>query len=167
MSARRRHCRHRGGHSGMRSILPWLAAAGERPQAVPFVRGPRRGLEVKVFSRRRAGCEKARRGRGLGQDRLRPLSAAKIRDELRRETLARNKAPGVGADSISPITHPGDGEQRWRWRFHRLNWASTPVTVCSIRQRTGMKPLSCGFRGAASRLRECSPMLFQHVAIAS
>ena len=39
----------------------------------------------------------------------------RVRDEL--ETLARNEAPGVGADSISPLAPPRDGEQRWAmWR---------------------------------------------------
>ena len=42
-------------------------------------------------------------------------SEAQVRDEL--ETLARNEAPGVGADSISPIDQPADGTQRWAlWR---------------------------------------------------
>ena len=42
-------------------------------------------------------------------------SEAQVRDEL--ETLARNEAPGVGADSISPLTQPRDGDQRWAmWR---------------------------------------------------
>ena len=42
-------------------------------------------------------------------------SESQVRDEL--ETLARNEAPGVGADSISPLTPPRDGEQRWAmWR---------------------------------------------------
>ena len=39
----------------------------------------------------------------------------RVRDEL--ETLARNEAPGLSADSISPLTRPNDGEQRWAlWR---------------------------------------------------
>jgi hypothetical protein len=45
-------------------------------------------------------------------------SEAQVRDEL--ETLARNEAPGVGADSISPLDQPGDGAQRWAlWRCAR------------------------------------------------
>lgn len=45
-------------------------------------------------------------------------SEAQVRDEL--ETLARNEAPGVGADSISPLGPPVDGEQRWAlWRCAR------------------------------------------------
>ena len=54
------------------------------------------------------------------KDRLGPYerSEAQVRDEL--ETLARNEAPGVGADAISPITPPKDGEQRWTmWRCAR------------------------------------------------
>ena len=45
-------------------------------------------------------------------------SEAQVRDEL--ETLARNEAPGVGADSISPLGQPVDGAQRWAlWRCTR------------------------------------------------
>ena len=45
-------------------------------------------------------------------------SDAQVRDEL--ETLARNEAPGVGADSISPLGQPVDGTQRWAlWRCTR------------------------------------------------
>ncbi|HEX2083433.1 MAG TPA: DUF4156 domain-containing protein [Xanthomonadaceae bacterium] len=39
----------------------------------------------------------------------------KVRDEL--ETLARNEAPGVGADTIHPLTQPVNGIQRFAaWR---------------------------------------------------
>ena len=42
-------------------------------------------------------------------------SEAQVRDEL--ETLARNEAPGLGADTISPLAPPRDGVQRWAlWR---------------------------------------------------
>ena len=45
-------------------------------------------------------------------------SEAQVRDEL--ETLARNEAPGVGADSISPLGPPVEGGQRWAlWRCGR------------------------------------------------
>ena len=45
-------------------------------------------------------------------------SEAQVRDEL--ETLARNEAPGVGADSISPLGPPVEGGQRWAlWRCAR------------------------------------------------
>lgn len=39
----------------------------------------------------------------------------RVREEL--ETLARNEAPGLGADTIQPVTVPVDGEQRFAaWR---------------------------------------------------
>ena len=42
----------------------------------------------------------------------------KVQDEL--ETLARNEAPGVGADTISPQAPPLDGDQKFTaWRCGR------------------------------------------------
>ena len=35
----------------------------------------------------------------------------RVRDE--QETLARNEAPGLGADTIVPLAPPADGEQRF------------------------------------------------------
>lgn len=51
------------------------------------------------------------------KDRLGPYQRdeIRVRDEL--ETLARNEAPGLGADTVQPVTEPKDGEQRWlAWR---------------------------------------------------
>lgn len=38
-------------------------------------------------------------------------NALRVREEL--ETLARNEAPGLGADTIQPLGTPVDGEQRF------------------------------------------------------
>lgn len=39
----------------------------------------------------------------------------RVREEL--ETLARNEAPGLGADTVQPLGEPHDGEQRFAaWR---------------------------------------------------
>jgi hypothetical protein len=48
------------------------------------------------------------------KDRLGPYERDEIRviDEL--ETLARNEAPDLGADTIQPMGPPKDGEQRFR-----------------------------------------------------
>jgi hypothetical protein len=48
------------------------------------------------------------------KDRLGPYERNEIRviDEL--ETLARNEAPGLGADTVQPLAPPADGVQRWR-----------------------------------------------------
>jgi len=47
------------------------------------------------------------------KDRLGPLqrSELRVRDEL--EVLARNEAPGLGADTVQALQEPLDGEQRW------------------------------------------------------
>ncbi|KFN50625.1 DUF4156 domain-containing protein [Arenimonas composti] len=47
------------------------------------------------------------------KDRLGPLgrNEIKVRDEL--EVLARNEAPGLGADTVQPRGEPDDGEQRF------------------------------------------------------
>ena len=44
-------------------------------------------------------------------------NSLKVRDEL--ETMARNEAPGLQADTLQPLGEPYDGEQRfaaWRCR---------------------------------------------------
>ena len=73
--------------------------------------------KVKVLAAAPTGCEKRGEVEVSVKDRLGPYerSDARVRDEL--ETLARNEAPGLSADSISPLTRPNDGEQRWAlWR---------------------------------------------------
>lgn len=94
-------------------VLGVLAAAGgctwvhmaPGAQAVRVVEGPP------------AGCEK----RGEVSVSVRDSVAfyqrnqLKVRDEL--ETLARNEAPGLGADTVSPLAPPANGEQRYAaWR---------------------------------------------------
>lgn len=73
--------------------------------------------KVKVLAAAPTGCEKRGEVAVSVKDRLGPYerSEAQVRDEL--ETLARNEAPGVSADTISPLTRPYDGEQHWTmWR---------------------------------------------------
>ncbi len=73
--------------------------------------------KVKVLAAAPTGCEKRGEVEVSVKDRLGPYarSDAQVRDEL--ETLARNEAPGLSANSISPLTPSADGEQRWAmWR---------------------------------------------------
>lgn len=75
---------------------------------------------VKVLATAPTGCERRGEVEVSVKDRLGPYerSEPKVRDEL--ETLARNEAPGLSADNISPLTPPNDGEQRWAmWRCRR------------------------------------------------
>jgi Domain of unknown function (DUF4156) len=75
---------------------------------------------VRVVSAAPAGCEA--RGEvevsvkaALGPYERNPL---RVRDEL--ETLARNEAPGLGADTVQPLAQPADGKQRYAaWRCRR------------------------------------------------
>ncbi|MDQ3038200.1 MAG: DUF4156 domain-containing protein [Pseudomonadota bacterium] len=72
---------------------------------------------VKVLAAAPTGCEKRGEVEVSVKDRLGPYerSESQVRDEL--ETLARNEAPGLSANSISPLTRAADGEQRWAmWR---------------------------------------------------
>ncbi len=72
---------------------------------------------VRVVESPPAGCEK----RGEVAVSVRDSVAfyqrneLKVRDEL--ETLARNEAPGLGADTVHPLGPPANGEQRFAaWR---------------------------------------------------
>ncbi|GAA4857638.1 DUF4156 domain-containing protein [Luteimonas vadosa] len=75
---------------------------------------------VRVVSGPPAGCEK--RGEvevavkhGVAFIERNPL---RVREEL--ETLARNEAPGLGADTIHPLSEPVRGSQSWvAWRCGR------------------------------------------------
>lgn len=74
---------------------------------------------VRVVADAPAGCEQRGEIEVSVKDSLlyykrNPL---KVRDEL--ETLARNEAPGIGADTVQPVAPPVSGEQRfiaWRCR---------------------------------------------------
>lgn len=73
------------------------------------------GAEVRVA---RAGqdmsvCEKRGEVSVSVKNRLGPYERndIKVRDEL--ETLARNEAPGLQADTVQPKGEPADGEQRF------------------------------------------------------
>ncbi|MDE2406994.1 MAG: DUF4156 domain-containing protein [Xanthomonadaceae bacterium] len=95
----------------MRILL--LAGAVVALPACTFVKMAPGAQQVKVLSVAPAGCEK--RGdvavsitHKVG---FYERNAVQVRDEL--ETLARNEAPGAGANRISPLAPPEDGSQRW------------------------------------------------------
>lgn len=75
---------------------------------------------VRVVTGAPAGCEK----RGEVEVSVKhsvafiERNALKVRDEL--ETLARNEAPGLQADTIHPLDEPRGGSQRFAaWRCAR------------------------------------------------
>lgn len=73
------------------------------------------GAAVKVAAAGQdlSACEKRGEVSVSVRDRLGPYerSDLKVRDEL--ETLARNEAPGLSADTVQPKGEPDDGEQRF------------------------------------------------------
>ena len=94
-----------------------IAALVSALSACTFVHMAPGATKVKVLASAPTSCTKRGEVEVSVKDRLGPYerSESQVRDDL--ETLARNEAPGVGADSISPITPPTDGEQRWAmWR---------------------------------------------------
>ena len=98
----------------MRLML--IAALAMSLSACTFVEMAPKATAVRVLATAPA-CEK----RGEAEVSVRhkvgfyERSDAQVRDEL--ETLARNEAPGVGADTISPLGGPVEGGQSWAlWR---------------------------------------------------
>ena len=99
--------------------------------------------EVSVVALGRAlpGCEKRGEVEVSVKDRLGPYSRdeLRVRDEL--ETLARNEAPSLAADTIQPEGPPNDGVQRFtafRCAGSRLAPAAAPEAV----DRAETAPLS-------------------------
>jgi hypothetical protein len=75
---------------------------------------------VRVMAAAPTGCERRGEVEVSVKHSVGPYqrSESQVRDEL--ETLARNEAPGLGADTISPLGQPRDGSQRWAvWRCAR------------------------------------------------
>jgi len=73
---------------------------------------------VKVAPSAPAGCEKRGEVTVSVADKVALLyhrNDLRVREEL--ETLARNEAPGIGADTVSPVGPPVNGDQQFTaWR---------------------------------------------------
>jgi hypothetical protein len=80
-----------------------------------FVKMAPGGEEVRVVGAGQlpAGCVKKGEVEVSVKDRLGPYERdeMRVRDEL--EVLARNEAPGLGADTVQPKGPPADGAQRF------------------------------------------------------
>ena len=99
----------------MRAILP-ICALLALP-ACTFVKMAPGAQQVKVLSAAPSGCERRADVAVSVTHKVGfyERSETQVRDEL--ETLARNEAPGLGANWISPLGPPEDGSQRWTtWR---------------------------------------------------
>ena len=74
-------------------------------------------IEVRRIGQDMAGCKRLGEIAVSVKDRVGPYerNSIKVRDEL--ETLARNEALTLHADTVQPMAEPADGEQRWTsWR---------------------------------------------------
>ena len=75
---------------------------------------------VKVVTGPPAGCEKRGEVEVSVKDRLGPYERNQLRVREELETLARNEAPGLNADTVQPLDAPTDGVQRYAaWRCGR------------------------------------------------
>lgn len=75
---------------------------------------------VRVVEQAPAGCEKRGEVEVSVKDSIAfyERNQLRVREEL--ETLARNEAPGIGADTVQPLAPPVSGEQRFAaWRCKR------------------------------------------------
>lgn len=84
-----------------------------------FVRMAPGAAQVRVVASAPAGCEKRGEIEVSVRDSLpfHERNPRRVRDEL--EVLARNEAPGLGADTLHPLAPPSSDEQRfiaWRCR---------------------------------------------------
>ena len=68
---------------------------------------------VKVVNGPPAGCEKRGEVEVSVKDSVAFYDRNPLRVQEELETLARNEAPGLGADTVQPLAPPNDGAQRF------------------------------------------------------
>lgn len=95
----------------MRLIL--LAIVVSATSACTFVHMAPGAQAVRIVEGPPAGCERRGEITVSVKDSVAfyERNQLRVREEL--ETLARNEAPGLGADSVQPLGPPVDGEQRF------------------------------------------------------
>lgn len=101
----------------MRTLLPFMLLLILAPSACTWVHMAPGASSVKVVTGPPAGCEKRGEVTVSVKDNVAfyDRNALRVREEL--ETLARNEAPGIGADTVEALGPPVDGEQRYAaWR---------------------------------------------------
>ena len=96
----------------MRPMLLLAACVAVLPAACTFVHMAPSAKQVRVLGSA-PGCEKRGEVSVSVQDKVGfyARSESQVRDEL--ETLARNEAPGVPANTLQPLGEPSGGSQRF------------------------------------------------------
>ena len=89
------------------------------------------GVRVIAAGAAPAGCEKRGEVSVSVKDSVAfyERNALRVRDEL--ETLARNEAPGIQANTVQPLADPADGEQRF---------AAYRCAAADLRRRSAARP---------------------------
>ena len=112
--------------------------------ACTFVKMAPGGAQVQVARSDRdlSACERRGEIAVSVKDRLGPYNRdpIRVRDEL--ETLARNEAPGLQADTVQPKSEPADGEQRFlafRCRGASVNNAAAPASAATNAETLPLK----------------------------
>lgn len=103
----------------MRAYL-MIAVLVLSPTACTWVHMAPGAAAVNVVTGPPAGCEKRGEVTVSVKDSIAfyERNQLRVREEL--ETLARNEAPGLGADTIQALAAPAEGEQRYAaWRCGR------------------------------------------------
>jgi hypothetical protein len=103
-----------------RAAIPLIASLAVLPCACTFVQMAPGASAVKIVEGSPAGCEKRGEIEVSVKDSVAfyERNGLRVKDEL--ETLARNEGPGLGADTMNPLTPPRDGQQRWAaWRCRK------------------------------------------------
>lgn len=105
--------------------------------ACTFVKMAPGGAQVQVARADRdlSACERRGEIAVSVKNRLGPYTRdpIRVRDEL--ETLARNEAPGLQADTVQPKNEPADGEQRFlafRCKGGKPAAADAPAAASSV-----------------------------------
>lgn len=93
--------------------IPLIISISLATSACTFVHMAPGAQAVRVVEGPPAGCERRGEITVSVKDSIAfyARNQLRVREEL--ETLARNEAPGLGADSVQPLGPPNDGEQRY------------------------------------------------------
>ncbi len=93
--------------------IPILLTLALTTTACTFVHMAPGAKAVRVVEGPPAGCERRGEITVSVKDSVAfyERNQLRVREEL--ETLARNEAPGLGADTVQPLGPPGEGEQRF------------------------------------------------------
>jgi hypothetical protein len=97
----------------MRTAIVVLAAVSSLAAGCTWVHMAPGAKAVRVVTAAPAGCQPRGEVEVSEKASLGPYERndLRVREEL--ETLARNEAPGLGADTVQPLGEPADGKQRY------------------------------------------------------